>query len=107
MTRPSLRPGPRTPASDPSAARSRDFTGTALRLSATLRPHRWSLASVLAMSITGIGLSVIGPRVLGHATDLLFNGVIGRQLPVGITKAQAIDDARPGAIKSLPICCRE
>ena len=94
MTRPSLRPGPRTPASDPSAARSRDFTGTALRLSATLRPHRWSLASVLAMSITGIGLSVIGPRVLGHATDLLFNGVIGRQLPVGITKAQAIDDAR-------------
>ncbi|MCB1291527.1 MAG: ABC transporter ATP-binding protein, partial [Mycobacterium sp.] len=43
---------------------------------------------------TDIGLSVIGPRVLGHATDLLFNGVIGRQLPVGITKAQAIDDAR-------------
>ena len=94
MTRPSLRPGPRPPAPDPSAARSRDFTGTARRLSATLRPHRWSLAAVLAMSVTGIGLSVIGPRVLGHATDLLFNGVIGRQLPAGITKAQAIDDAR-------------
>jgi ATP-binding cassette subfamily B protein len=37
---------------------------------------------------------VIGPRVLGHATDLLFNGVIGRQLPTGITKSQAIAEAR-------------
>jgi ATP-binding cassette subfamily B protein len=34
------------------------------------------------------------PRILGHATDLLFNGVIGRQLPAGITKDQAIAAAR-------------
>ena len=94
MTGPSRRPGPRAAAPEPAAARSRNFTGTALRLSAKLRPHHWSLTAVIAMSITGIGLSVIGPRVLGHATDLLFNGVVGRQLPAGITKAQAIDDAR-------------
>ena len=94
MTGPSRRPGPRTAAPEPAAARSRNFTGTAHRLSAKLRPHHWSLTAVIAMSITGIGLSVIGPRVLGHATDLLFNGVVGRQLPAGITKAQAIDDAR-------------
>jgi ABC-type multidrug transport system fused ATPase/permease subunit len=37
---------------------------------------------------------VIGPRILGHATDLLFNGVIGRELPAGITKEQAIEAAR-------------
>ncbi|HEX9832106.1 MAG TPA: ABC transporter ATP-binding protein, partial [Mycobacterium sp.] len=32
--------------------------------------------------------------ILGHATDLLFNGVIGRQLPAGLTKEQAVDAAR-------------
>jgi ATP-binding cassette subfamily B protein len=37
---------------------------------------------------------VIGPRVLGHATDLLFDGAIGRRLPAGITKAQAVAQAR-------------
>lgn len=49
---------------------------------------------VVALSVVGIALSVIGPRILGHATDLLFNGVIGRGLPAGITKEQAIADAR-------------
>ena len=89
-----MRPGPRTMTADPAQARSRDFTGSALRLLRRLRPHRWPTMAVLTMSVAGIGLSVIGPLVLGHATDLLFNGVIGRQLPAGITKAQAIAEAR-------------
>jgi ATP-binding cassette subfamily B protein len=79
---------------DPDAARSRDFQGSALRLLGRLRPQRGPIAAVLVLSIGGIVLSVIGPRVLGHATDLLFNGVIGRQLPAGITKEQAIAAAR-------------
>jgi ATP-binding cassette subfamily B protein len=37
---------------------------------------------------------VVGPRILGHATDLLFNGVIGRELPAGISKQEAIEAAR-------------
>ena len=93
MTAPPMRGGPRA-MSDPARARSRNFTGSALRLLGRLRPHRGPAAAVLTMSTAGIALSVIGPRVLGHATDLLFNGVIGRQLPAGITKAQAVADAR-------------
>ena len=46
------------------------------------------------MGIGGIAIGVVGPRILGHATDLLFNGVIGRQLPAGLTKEQAVDAAR-------------
>lgn len=79
---------------DPTEARSRDFTGTALRLVARLRAQAGPIAAVLTLSIVGVALSVIGPRVLGHATDLLFNGVIGRQLPAGLTKEQAVTDAR-------------
>jgi ATP-binding cassette subfamily B protein len=75
-------------------ARSRDFWASARRLLRRLRAHRAAIAAVLALSLGGVALSVIGPRVLGHATDLLFNGVIGRQLPTGITKSQAIAEAR-------------
>jgi ATP-binding cassette subfamily B protein len=75
-------------------ARSRDFWAVARRLLRRLRAHRAAIAAVLALSLGGVALSVVGPRVLGHATDLLFNGVIGRQLPTGITKSQAIAEAR-------------
>ena len=74
--------------------RSRDFRGSAVRLVKRLTPQRTLTATVLLLGIGGIAIGVIGPRVLGHATDLLFNGVIGRELPAGLTKEQAIDAAR-------------
>jgi ATP-binding cassette subfamily B protein len=79
---------------DPALAGSKDFRGSARRLLGRLTPHRLPTAAVLAMAVAGIALSVIGPLVLGHATDLLFNGFIGRRLPAGITKEQAIEQAR-------------
>jgi ATP-binding cassette, subfamily B, fatty acid transporter len=78
----------------PPPERSRDFQGTAIRLGKRLTPQRKLAASVMSLSIGGIAIGVIGPRVLGHATDLLFNGVIGRRLPAGITKEQAVEAAR-------------
>ncbi len=95
MTGPGMRGGGlRTLTQDPAKARSRDFTGSALRLLRRLTPQRHLAAAVVALTVGGIALSVIGPRILGHATDLLFNGVIGRQLPAGLTKEQAIAAAR-------------
>jgi ATP-binding cassette, subfamily B, fatty acid transporter len=74
--------------------RSRDFRGTAIRVVKRLTPQRGLTAAVIALAVVGIAIGVVGPRILGHATDLLFNGVIGRQLPAGITKQQAIAAAR-------------
>lgn len=74
--------------------RSRDFTGSVVRLVKRLTPQRGLAAAVVLLGVGGIAVSVIGPRILGHATDLLFNGVIGRQLPAGLTKEQAIEAAR-------------
>ncbi len=74
--------------------RSRDFRGSAIRLVKRLTPQRWLTVAVISLGIGGIALGVTGPRILGHATDLLFNGVIGRQLPAGITKAEAVEAAR-------------
>jgi ATP-binding cassette subfamily B protein len=79
---------------DAPTERSKDFRGTALRLLKRLTPHRLPTAIVLVLGVVGIAIGVVGPLILGHATDLLFSGVIGRRLPAGITKEQAIEAAR-------------
>ncbi|MEE2854618.1 MAG: ABC transporter ATP-binding protein [Actinomycetota bacterium] len=76
------------------ATRSRDFWGSSARLVKQLAPQRRLCVAVITLGITGTAIGVVVPRILGHATDLLFNGVIGRQLPAGITKAQAVAAAR-------------
>lgn len=78
----------------PPNMRSRDFRGSAFRLVKRLAPQRRLSLAVITLGITGTAIGVVVPRILGHATDLLFNGVVGRQLPSGITKAQAVAAAR-------------
>ncbi|MEH3138651.1 MAG: ABC transporter ATP-binding protein [Mycobacterium kyogaense] len=79
---------------EPPQARSRDFRASALRLLRRLTPQRGMTVAVMLLGIGGIAIGVVGPRILGHATDLLFNGVVGRELPAGLTKEQAVDAAR-------------
>ncbi|MHA0288453.1 ABC transporter ATP-binding protein [Mycobacterium sp. C3-094] len=79
---------------EPPQARSRNFRASALRLLSRLTPQRGLTVAVILLGIGGIAVGVVGPRILGHATDLLFNGVVGRGLPAGSTKEQAIDAAR-------------
>lgn len=86
---------------EPPTVRSRDFTGSAIRLVKRLTPQRSLTALVIALAVGGIAIGVIGPRILGHATDLLFNGVIGRELPAGLSKEQAIEAARVRGDDSL------
>ncbi|MFY9768086.1 MAG: ABC transporter ATP-binding protein [Mycobacterium sp.] len=78
----------------PPAMQPRDFRGSMVRLVKLLAPQRHTTVAVMALSILGTIVGVVVPRILGHATDLLFNGVIGRRLPAGITKDQAVAAAR-------------
>ncbi len=78
----------------PPTMRPRDFRGSTVRLVKLLAPQRRTAVAVMALSILGTVVGVVVPRILGHATDLLFNGVIGRRLPAGITKQQAVAAAR-------------
>jgi ATP-binding cassette subfamily B multidrug efflux pump len=74
--------------------KSMDFGPSAKRLIGRLRPQRVTVIGVIALAIASVTMSVLGPKILGHATDLIFDGVIGRRLPEGITKAQAVAQLR-------------
>ncbi len=71
-----------------------NFAESGKRLLRMLRPQRAKVVGVLTAAVVSVGLAAIGPKVLGKATDLIFAGVIGSQLPAGMTKEQAIAAAR-------------
>ncbi|MEU3353569.1 ABC transporter ATP-binding protein [Streptomyces sp. NPDC037389] len=74
--------------------KSMDFAGSGRRLLARLRPERAVVSIALALGVASVGLAVIGPKVLGHATDLIFAGVVGAQMPAGATKAEVLAGMR-------------
>ena len=74
--------------------KSLNFGPSARRLLARLRPQRVTVFGVIGLAVASVVMSVLGPKILGHATDLIFDGVIGRRLPAGIDKAQAVASLR-------------
>ncbi|WP_153814404.1 ABC transporter ATP-binding protein [Streptomyces sp. SUK 48] len=74
--------------------RSMDFKGSGKRLLAQFKPERLTVYGLLVCVVVSVALSVIGPKILGRATDLVFSGIIGRQLPAGTTKAQVLAQMR-------------
>ena len=72
------------------AQKSKNFRGTLRRLAQLLRPHRIGITLVILMSIASVVLSVVGPKLLGNATTMVFEGFIGSQLPAGLSKDQVI-----------------
>ncbi|MFJ9179903.1 ABC transporter ATP-binding protein [Streptomyces sp. NPDC102360] len=75
-------------------SRSMDFKGSGKRLLKRLAAHRTAVTGVLVSVVISVGLSVVGPKILGHATDLLFGGIIGGRMPAGQTKEQVIEGLR-------------
>jgi ATP-binding cassette subfamily B protein len=71
-----------------------DFRNSSVRLLKMLRPERSIAFSALALSVAQLVLSVIGPKLLGRATDHIVAGLIGRGLPEDTTSAQAAEGLR-------------
>lgn len=86
------------------ASKSADFKGSAKRLLGRFSTEKSTLYLMLCAGVLSVGLSVVGPKILGAATDLIFGGVVGRSMPEGATKAQAIQalrDKGDGAMADL------
>jgi ATP-binding cassette subfamily B multidrug efflux pump len=71
-----------------------DFGPSARRLLHRLAPDRVNVVLVVVLTLVSVGLMSYGPRVLGQATDLVFAGFLGRKLPAGSTRSEAIAELR-------------
>jgi ATP-binding cassette subfamily B multidrug efflux pump len=74
--------------------KSKDLGKTLRQLLNRLRPEWMRIGISAVFALTYVALSVIGPKIIGNATNVIFNGVIGKSLPAGITKAQAVAQLR-------------
>ncbi len=65
------------------------------RLFGRLRPERTKTYVVLVLTVVSVVLTAVGPKILGRATDLIFAGLIGRDVfATGATQEQAIEALR-------------
>ncbi|MGG6380338.1 ABC transporter ATP-binding protein [Paenarthrobacter sp. NEAU-H11] len=76
------------------AEKAMNFWPSAKRLLGKLRPERAWLLLVFVTAVAGVALSVTGPRLLGEGTNLIFAGVVSRELPAGLSKEQLIAQLR-------------
>jgi len=70
--------------------KSKDFKGSLRRLLREVGEERKTLYVVFVLISTAVTLGSFGPKILGHATNNIFYGFLGRKLPAGLTKAQVV-----------------
>ncbi len=76
------------------AEKAMNFGPSARRLLGRLLPERAMIVVVVLLGVISVVLSVLGPKILGQGTDLIFEGAISKTLPAGVTKAQVIAGLR-------------
>jgi ATP-binding cassette, subfamily B, multidrug efflux pump len=96
---PARRPGPpmgpmRWMAGGMPTEKSLNFKGSSKRLLGMMRPERAIISVLLLFGVASVVVSVVIPKILGQATDLIFAGVVGHQMPAGLTKAQVVERLR-------------
>ncbi|WP_166982882.1 ABC transporter ATP-binding protein [Paramicrobacterium fandaimingii] len=79
---------------DAPAKKAQHFWPSAKRLVGLLKPERTGMVLVVLLVVGSVVLTVIAPKVLGAAMDVIFNGVIGAQLPEGVPLETIIDQAK-------------
>ncbi|MCD1571955.1 ABC transporter ATP-binding protein [Agromyces mediolanus] len=76
------------------AEKSMNFGPSAKRLVGRLAPERGPVVFVILLGVVSVVFSVLGPKILGQATNLIFEGFFSAQLPAGATKEQVVEGLR-------------
>ena len=78
----------------PPPGKAEAFWPSFKRMVGLLGAHRISLVVVALAAVGTVVLAVAAPKVLGQATNVIFEGVVSTMLPAGTTKAQAVEALR-------------
>ncbi|KAB1660639.1 ABC transporter ATP-binding protein [Pseudoclavibacter sp. CFCC 13796] len=78
----------------PAVTKAQHFWPSVRRLFGLLAPHKLPLVLVLLFVTCSVVLNVWAPKVLGQAMDTIFNGVVGSQLPQGVSRDQLVEQMR-------------
>ena len=89
-------PGARGPGSKPL-----NFRSSVRRILALMSPDRMRVALVMVAAVVSVALAVTAPRLLGEATNVIFDGVIGAGLQPGISKADQVQALRDSGENQL------
>jgi ATP-binding cassette, subfamily B, multidrug efflux pump len=76
------------------AEKPRSFRASFRRLLGELRPERRLVLAVVLLGVVSVFFSIIGPRILGEATNVIFEGAFGRQLPAGVPVETVVEGLR-------------
>src|SRR5882762_6531644 len=86
--------GPGMFGTGPPPGKTKDLGKTLRQLLARLRPERMAIITSALLALGSVAFSVIGPKIIGNAINVIFDGVLGKSLPAGLTKAQAVAQLR-------------
>ncbi|WP_282837387.1 ABC transporter ATP-binding protein [Microbacterium flavum] len=75
-----------------------NFRESFFRMIGLLGPYKWWFAFVSVLGAIGVVLAVIAPKILGEATNVIFEGVVsaalGDQFPAGTSQEQVVEALR-------------
>ncbi|MBZ2194565.1 ABC transporter ATP-binding protein [Ruania sp. N2-46] len=91
------------------AEKPMNFGGTLRRILSELRPQRIAVFVAIGFGVVSTALVVVGPKLLGNATNAIFEGFIGSQFEPGLTQPELIEylrsqgmDAQADLISGMP-----
>jgi ATP-binding cassette subfamily B protein len=64
--------------------KSENFSATAKRLLRLMADEKYLVILIMFLAVVSVALVVLGPRILGHATDILFDGLTKRDGQTGV-----------------------
>lgn len=68
--------GPMGPGMGAPTEKAMNFKASAARLARQLAPERWLVIGVIILGAASVALSVMGPKILGNATTVIFEGFV-------------------------------